>query len=176
MSITSVTSEALQRKIRELLPSQQGFSTDLSAQDTIVPIIDLTATAEGSGLPVSLQQAVAFGNASTFSVFNATTDIITTPGFFRITCVVNQQGTGTDQAADLNMTDGASSKVVWSSFITSAYTSSAVPNVNLDLIVFVNTGESVSWTCGNHSIARGSVRQVASLDGTLINPTGFNPQ
>ena len=171
--ITPITSEALQASVRRLLPSQVGFGEDLRATNLIQPIIDLTPTAEGSVLQTNLQQAVAFGNASTFSVFNATTTIISTTGFHRITCVVNQQGTGTDQAADLNMTDGATSKVVWSSFITSAYTSSATPCVNLDLVVFVNSGESVSWTCGNHSIARGSVRQIADLQGNLINPVGF---
>ena len=46
--ITSVTSEALQRKVRELLPSQRGFGEDLQAQNVIVPIVDLTRSAEGS--------------------------------------------------------------------------------------------------------------------------------
>jgi hypothetical protein len=57
MSISTVTSEALQLKLRQLLPSQQGFGTDLSASDTIIPIIDLTAAAEGSDVPEFLQRA-----------------------------------------------------------------------------------------------------------------------
>jgi hypothetical protein len=171
--ITSVTSEALQATVRRLLPSQQGFGDDLQATNLITPIIDLTPTAEGSVLQPTLQQAVAFGNASAFSVFNATTTIINTTGFFRITCGVSVQGTGVDNAADLNMTDGATSKVVWSSFITSAYSSSSSFGSNLDLVVFVDSGESVSWTCGNHAIARGSVRQIADKQGNLVNPVGF---
>lgn len=171
--ITRVTSEALQATIRRLLPSQQGFGDDLQATNLITPVIDLTPTAEGSVLQPLLQQAVAFGNASAFSVFNATTTIINTTGFFRITCGISVQGTGADNAADLNVTDGASSKVVWSSFITSAFSSSASYGSNLDLVVFVNSGESVSWTCGNHAIARGSVRQIADKQGNLVNPVGF---
>ena len=46
MSISTVTSEALQLKLRQLLPSQQGFGTDLSASDTIIPVIDLTRAAD----------------------------------------------------------------------------------------------------------------------------------
>ena len=171
--ITSVTSEALQATIRRLLPSQQGFGNDLQATNLITPVIDLTPTAEGSVLQPTLQQAVAFGNASAFSVFNATTTIINTTGFFRITCVVNLQGTGADQNADLRMTDGATTKVVWSSFITSAFSSTVNPSSNLDLVVFVNSGESVDWSCSNHAIARGSVRQIADKQGNLVNPTGF---
>ena len=176
MSITSVTSESLQRKIRELLPSQQGFSTDLSAQDTIVPIIDLTATAEGSGLPISLQQALAFGNANPFSVFNSTSTIVSTTGFHRISGTAILQAASSDVACDLNITDGATSKVVWSAFLTSTFSTFGVPAVPIDLVIFLDSGESASFTCGTLAIARGSVRQVASVDGTLINPTGFNPQ
>ncbi len=171
--ITRITSEALQATVRRLLPSQQGFGDDLQATNLITPVIDLTPSAEGSVLQPVLQQAVAFGNASAFSVFNATTTIINTTGFHRITCVVNLQGTGGDQNADLNMTDGATTKVVWSSFITSAFDGNANPSTNLDLVVFVDSGESVSWTCGNHAIARGSVRQIADKQGNLVNPVGF---
>ena len=66
MSISSVTSEALQLKLRQLLPSQQGFGTDLSASDTIIPVIDLTQAAEGSGLPSYLQTALAFSSITPF--------------------------------------------------------------------------------------------------------------
>ena len=58
--VTSVTSEALQTQIRNLLPSQQGFGEDLQASNVIVPIIDLTATAEGSALPLDLSSAATF--------------------------------------------------------------------------------------------------------------------
>ena len=41
-----VTSEALQSTVRRLLPSQQGFGSDLEATNLIQPVIDLTPTAE----------------------------------------------------------------------------------------------------------------------------------
>ena len=71
MPISTVTSEALQLKLRQLLPSQQGFGSDLSASDTIIPIIDLTAAAEGSDVSESLQQALAFGSITAFSENNS---------------------------------------------------------------------------------------------------------
>ena len=89
MSISSVTSEALQLKLRQLLPSQQGFGTDLSASDTIIPIVDLTASAEGSDVRPDLQNAIAFGSQTAFSANNNTDVIANSPGFYRIFGVSN---------------------------------------------------------------------------------------
>ena len=55
--IITVNSEALQEQIRDLLPSQNGFGSELQASNVITPIIDLTATAEGSSLGTDLQTA-----------------------------------------------------------------------------------------------------------------------
>ena len=86
MQITRITSEALQATIRRLLPSQQGFGEDLQATNVITPIIDLTPTAEGSSVPESLQQALAYGSQTVFSQTNAgDVAIISTAGFYRIT-------------------------------------------------------------------------------------------
>jgi hypothetical protein len=82
--IITVNSEALQAQIRDLLPSQNGFGSELQASNVITPIIDLTAAAEGSGLPVSMQQAIAFGSQTAFEVTNTSTVIGNTAGFYRI--------------------------------------------------------------------------------------------
>ena len=46
--IITVNSEALEATVRDLLPSQNGFGSELQASNIITPIIDLTPTAEGS--------------------------------------------------------------------------------------------------------------------------------
>ena len=79
--LSSVTSESLQATIRRLLPSQQGFGAELAASNVITPIIDLTPSAEGSTIPVSMQQAINFGGATSFDVSNTTTVIINNTGF-----------------------------------------------------------------------------------------------
>ena len=74
-----IKSQDLEDKINQLLPSQGGFQpgVDLSASTTIIPIVDLTESAQGSNLRQDLQ--TAFGiNSSVFSVTNATTTIINT--------------------------------------------------------------------------------------------------
>ena len=47
----TINSAAIESKINELLPSQGGYGAgiDFSASTTIIPIIDLTETASGSG-------------------------------------------------------------------------------------------------------------------------------
>ena len=55
--LAQVTSNNLEATVRNLLPSVSGFGSRLGAQNVIVPIIDLTPTAEGSVLPVQLQTA-----------------------------------------------------------------------------------------------------------------------
>ena len=92
--IITVNSEALQEQIRDLLPSQSGFGSELQATNVITPIIDLTATAEGSGLPVSLQQAMSYGSQTSFSVNNTTTVVANSPGFYRIQGTLTTRTTG----------------------------------------------------------------------------------
>ena len=101
--ITSVTSESLQAKIRELLPSQQGFGKDLQAQNVIVPIVDLTAAAEGSDVPLYQQQAIAFGSQTAFDVSNTTTVIANTAGFYRIFNVASVRNGNVDTNASFTM-------------------------------------------------------------------------
>ena len=51
-----INSEELESKIRQILPSQggKGAGFDLSASTQIIPIVDLTESAEGSNVrPVS---------------------------------------------------------------------------------------------------------------------------
>ena len=60
-----IKSKILEDKINQLLPSQGGAQAgiDLSATTQIVPIIDLTESAEGSTLRQDLQ--TAYGLTST---------------------------------------------------------------------------------------------------------------
>jgi hypothetical protein len=44
--IITVNSEDLQTQIRDLLPSQNGFGSELQASNVIFPIIDLTRSAD----------------------------------------------------------------------------------------------------------------------------------
>ena len=73
--IITVNSEGLQTQIRDLLPSQNGFGSELQASNVITPIIYLTRAAEGSIVGENLQSAIAFGSQTAFDVRNTPTGI-----------------------------------------------------------------------------------------------------
>ena len=172
--ITPITSEALQASIRRLLPSQVGFGEDLRATNLITPIIDLTPTAEGSVLPTQLQNSIAFDSQSVFSITNANTNIISTTGFHRITAFATVESDGSnDRFVGVDMIEGASLKRVWSIQVNSSFSANRAYGGEIDLILFVNSGQTVNIDCSTRAFARGSVRQVATLNGTLVNPAGF---
>lgn len=175
--VTSVTSEALQLKIRQLLPSQTGFGSDLMAQNVIVPIIDLTASAEGSDVRSDLQSALAFGSQTVFSENNSNSVIANTTGFFRIFGLsVGRATAGGPFSNDISISDGSTSKKLFSHEMTigSNDTSSTYP---LDLIVFLRVGDTVTATSSNvRGWLNGSTRQIADSNGTLVQPVGFTPQ
>ena len=171
MQIISVTSEALQAAIRRLLPSQSGFSQDLEAINTIQPIIDLTPTAEGSTIPLELQQALDF-TVNVQSATNTTVDLTSTAGFYR--CVGTITGTGATGAfAGFRINDGSTIKNI---FFDSGTTLEAT-TTNYNLIFFVRPGDTLQI----HSNATTygiicSFRQIADAQGVLIDPQGYTSQ
>jgi len=175
MSISTVTSEALQLKIRQLLPSQQGFGTDLSASDTIIPIIDLTEAAEGSDVSENLQTAFNFGGSTAFDVQGATSTLVNNTGFFRITGSMTMAPTGgaTNPSVDLNMTDGASTKKLYG--VDMGSTAGNAVSVPFDEVIFLASGESVIAVVSANASFIGSSRQIADINGTLVQPVGFTP-
>ena len=175
--IVSVTSESLQAKIRSLLPSQQGFGADLQASNVIFPVVDLTAAAEGSTVGVNLQTSLAFGSQTAFDANNATVVIANSPGFYRIfgTSTIEANST-VDSGTTFSMSDGLSTKNVWK-FTADASGDKLSYNTQFDFTVFLGSGESISAVSDSGgAFLQGSSRQIADVNGNLVNPVGFNPQ
>lgn len=174
--IVPVTSEALEAQVRDLLPSQRGFGEDLQASNVITPIIDLTAAAQGTKTPELLQTAIAFGSQTPFSIFAGTVVLANVPGFYRIFGAVAQAvATGADTSSIFQMSDGLSTKDVWK-LDTPAFQNGHI-NANFDFVAFLATGQSISAISDNaYVVISGSTRQIADVNGNLVNPSGFTPQ
>ena len=175
--IISITSEALQSTIRRLLPSQQGFGEDLQASNVVTPIIDLTPSAEGSELPRDLARAIAFGSQTSNSVENATTTLVSTTGFYR---VFGNSALDQTVAArvdnELRISDGLSTKTIWTSNILAFNTSANLHNY-FDFVVFLAAGDSlVGHSDGNGARLFVTTRQIADVNGNITNPDGYSPQ
>lgn len=174
--IRPVTSESLEATIRRLLPSQNGFGEDLQAQNVIVPIVDLTPTAEGSSVPTYMQRALAFGSQTAFDISGTTGTIINTPGFWQITGSATLiSSTSAGVGIELRMSDGLSTKSIWE-FSINQSTAEQFGVIELNLIVFLRAGDSLTAAMDATGRTTGSYRQVADVGGNLVNPSGFTPQ
>ena len=162
-----IKSQGLEDKINQLLPSQGGFQAgvDLSASTQIVPIVDLTETAEGSNLRQDLQTSLSLTSISDFFVADATTDIINTTGYYR---VFGSAGTSSNAFMCFQLTDGATTKI----FAQYSYSSgSGVQITPFDFIVFLGPGDILQ--ARSDSVVqtfRGATRQIATISGELVNP------
>lgn len=175
--ITSVTSESLQAKIRQLLPSQQGFGEDLQASNVIMPTIDLTATAEGASTPEFLQRAWDFSTGHN-TITSGTTNLITTTGFWQVDLTFQSDtGAGTREAK-IEIDDGLSSKVIWETNVSPSGANN--PSIVLEnaFVVFLRSGDTLKGTCTTPSSMTLDVwyRNIADVNGNLTNPLGFTPQ
>lgn len=174
--IVPVVSEALEAQVRDLLPSQRGFGEDLQASNVITPIIDLTAVAQGTTTPQYLQTALAFGSQTSISISNTTTVIANTPGFYRIFGVSNVLFGGGNFLNDFSLSDGLSTKFIWQHLNFNS-TQTGNTNLQFDFTVFLATGISLSGRSNSASSSiAGTSRQVADVNGNLVNPSGFTPQ
>ena len=91
-----INSQELEDKVRNLLPSQGGAGAgfDLSASTQIVPIIDLTESAEGSNVRQDLQTALSLSSVTEFDIGTVASTIINNTGYFRVfgSCRINTPG------------------------------------------------------------------------------------
>ena len=71
------------------------------------------------------------------------------------------------------MTDGSTTKTFWESSMENTYGGMT----NFDFIVFLRSGDSVNAASNNtRAQMHGSYRQIADINGVLVNPGGFTPQ
>jgi hypothetical protein len=175
--IRPVTSEALEALIRRLLPSQNGFGEDLQASNVITPIIDLTPTAEGSVLPYELQTAQAFGSQTSFNIGGTTSTIINTTGFYSVRGTWAIVGnTASFQNIEFKLNDGATTKTIYNYRKLSGSSLAEFLCGDYEFVVFLQTGESLEFTVSNNANTTGSYRQIADVNGNLVNPSGYSPQ
>jgi hypothetical protein len=168
-----IKSQGLEDKINQLLPSQGGFAAgvDLSASTTVIPIVDLTETAEGSALRQDLQTALSHGSITTFSVSNATSTLINTTGYYRVFGAANfTSDTAATKSGKFTVSDGFSGKDIVEYSAIAGSTDKDNVIVPFDFVIFLEAGHSLTSTATNFAIMSGSTRQLADISGNLVNP------
>lgn len=172
-----VTSEALEKKFRDVFPAQGGAELvqDLFASGVIQPVIDFSSVAEGSVLPANLQTAWDFSTGHN-TVSNTTTTVINNTGFWRVDLNCNLWTADSPQRnANVAITDGLTSKVIWEvNSDTSTSTRSRQYVHENAFVVFLRSGDSLTATSNAASVVMDIwYRQIADVSGNLVNPLGF---
>ena len=170
----TINSESIEAKINQLLPSQggKGAGIDFSASTMVIPIVDLTETAEGSSLRQDLQLAQSLTSAEAFEVSNATTTLINTTGYHSVKGIFNLRTSGgSTLEGRFELTDGTTTKVLYKMDQQTTFTSQQYFGLPFDFTVFIKAGDSLQAVTNNANISIvGSTRQIADINGNLVNP------
>ena len=175
--------EAIEEDLNSNFPSQGQGNPPLyySLSETVVPTYSINQVAEGSSLPTFLQTAWDFstGNA-VFGASTGSTTLISNTGFWKVD-VIFAGATSLSGAvaltADIDIFDGLTSKPVWGLQSVVNQTSQSQTVENQEFYVFLRSGDSLRGTIGGLSgFCTVSVvyRQVADVNGNLVNPLGFS--
>ncbi len=177
-----VTSEALEKKFRDVFPAQGGAELvqDLYASGVIQPVIDFSSVSEGSVLSQNLQTAWDFSTGTTNITATGTTTLISNPGFWKVENIVTfliQNVSSFDY--QIQIYDGSTPKTIYR--IQEAF-GAATPTESFAIdaetfTVFLRTGDilRVVATESPPGIFNANVfyRQIADVNGNLVNPLGF---
>ena len=170
-----VTSEALEAKFRQVFPAQGGAELvqDLYASGVVQPVIDFSSVAEGSVLASNLQTAWDFSTGKTRTA-NSTDTMITNTGFWRVsTQVVQLVQASPLQASQMWIDDGSTQKIILE-IAEFGSTPDQFINAYWEGIVFLRAGDSLKQATTASSITMATVyRQIADVNGNLVNPLGF---
>ncbi len=166
-----INSQELQSKVDKLLPSQGGAGAgfDLSASTQIIPIIDLTESAEGSNVREDLQTSSNFATQNTECV-NADSLITNTTGYFQLHFAYNVNTSGSNNFVRIYIDDGTTEKDI---FKQRAYTSGTSGSIgsNGSIVAFISAGKELRVQSNNTSSAiTVSSHQIADISGNLTSP------
>ena len=164
----TIKSADIESKINQLLPSQGGFQpgVDISASTMVVPVVDLTETAEGANVRQDLQRAFSFNNVTTYEVENASTQVWNTPGYILMKGFARVQD---NDQIKIKLFDGTTRKNIVVMDGVGTGTNGGV--INYEYIFFLRAGDSISVESdSNQVMTSGSLRQLADINGNLIQP------
>lgn len=167
-----IKSGQLEQKVRELLPSQGGLGAgfDLSASTQIIPIVDLTESAEGSNLRSDLQRAQTIGSPIV-TVENGNSTLVSNTGFWEINYTTNASAAAASGDIRFQITDGATTAIIK----LIEYETNTDQIIVDKFTVFLPASHSlVLVSSANNIKCFANARQIATIDGTLVDPLGYS--
>lgn len=163
----TIKSPQIEDKINQLLPSQGGFQpgVDFSASTTVIPIVDLTETAEGSTTRADLQRAFSHKASTFFNINNTTTSMANTPGYYEVFGFTSSSTSG--GVLSLQIDDGATTKTIFQYVCSTSNQQIVIPTV----IVKLEAGDTLEGVSSASTTGlRLTMRQIADVNGNLVDP------
>jgi hypothetical protein len=167
--------EAIEEDLNSNFPSQGQGNPPLyySLSEVVVPTYSINSVTEGSGLPENLQTAWDFSTGYAETA-NTSTTLINNTGFWKVNTVLAIGPNAANGNASLRISDGLSVKEIWAYSFNAVYDNSQVTQEN-DLIVFLRSGDSlIAITDQAGLVFNNNWRQIADVNGNLVNPLGFS--
>jgi len=168
--------EAIEEDLNTNFPSQGQGNPPLyySLSEVVVPTYSINSVAEGSGLPENLQTAWDFstGSASRTQTDGTTTEINNT-GFWKVSINAGVVTNTANSRARLQISDGLGTKTVFDfkQVLGTGLDAEAVETI----VVFLRSGDSLISVMGTNNCSLNiSYRQIADVNGNLVNPLGFS--
>lgn len=170
--------EAIEEDLNTNFPSQGQGNPPLyySLSEVVVPTYSINSVAEGSGLPQNLQTAWDFSTGFQSCSGAATTTLINNSGFWKVDLTASlYQAGATIRRVILQINDGISTKTIWQAELRNSSASFYEWATDDSFVVFLRSGDSLECvTNQTDAIANVWYRQIADVNGTLVNPLGFS--
>lgn len=172
--------EAIEEDLNTNFPSQGQGNPPLyySLSEVVVPTYSINNVAEGTSLPSNLQTALDTSTTVTVRFSNGTSTVASNPGFYRV--LVNYciplRGPSQENFY-LDLTDGVTTAKIWSTGEGNSTTNEDDSVSTFETVVFIRSGYSLrlhSVNGGGSGYISVSSRQIATANGTLVNPLGFS--
>ena len=169
--------EAIEEDLNSNFPSQGQGNPPLyySLSEVVVPTYSINQAAEGSSLPEMLQTAWDFSTGLAEANGNNTTTAITNPGFwlFNLFVEIDYGTVGTNEGI-VAIDNGITSKPIVQITDRLNNTGNQIGFVEEKHIVFLKSGESLKLISNSAMAMCITYRQIATVNGTLVNPLGYS--
>ena len=168
--------EAIEEDLNTNFPSQGQGNPPLyySLSEVVVPTYSINEVSEGSSLPENLQTAWDFSTGHD-TINNTTTTLINNTGFWQVDLNWTSPDTSNSEFSQIYINSGITTKTIWRISSPSAGTVTGATAVENRFIVFLRSGDSL---VGQSSATANTLdvwyRQIADVNGNLVNPLGFS--
>ena len=172
--------EAIEEDLNSTFPSQGQGNPPLyySLSETVVPTYSINNVAEGSSLSLELQTALDFATSVTNRTTNGTSAVANTPGFYLIYVNYTLALRGAQGIAyTLDISDGVTTKNLWEVGLGNSSANEDDAAGSERLVVYLRSGDTLEITSvsgGANGFVSVTSRQIATINGTLVNPLGFS--